>query len=89
MILTPLYEQHKDEIITRFPGAADGIHSLEYSIRSRPEASKVECTIDDYDIRRRPAFPFVYNKFMNKKDKIVIVYGVHIINKTIKFYDIY
>lgn len=89
IISTPQYLQHKQEIIIRFPGAADGIHSLEHSIELRPEASRVECVVYDYDIRRKSASPYVYDKFMSSKDKIVIIYGVHIINKNIKFIDIY
>jgi len=95
MLSTSLYKQHKKEIIYRFLGAEDGIHSLENAIMSRPDASKAEQIKDGYEIHRRYAYSSVYDRFMNPRDKIVIIYLIPVIKgpmdikDQIIFYEIY
>jgi len=88
MTLAASYIQHKQNIIDKYLGAEDGIHSLEKIIEARPRLSKAERRIGNYDVYRKPIGPVIYDRFMNPKIKTIIVYLVDN-NDSIILYDIY
>jgi hypothetical protein len=97
MDTTTLYRHNKQEIISNFLGAKDGIDSLENVIRIQPNITQAEHGRNGYVVYnnqryakyKKTAYPMVYDRFMNKKDAITIFYLVNINNNDIILMDIY
>jgi len=86
---TTSYQENKQRIINRYWGAEDSILSLENAIEMKPISSRSEYVSHGYAIYKKIAYPQIYDRFMNPKDTITVIYGVHVENGNIILFDIF
>jgi hypothetical protein len=88
MNLTASYITAKQQLISRYNGAEDGIFLLERSIIERPIATRAICERNGYAFYEKSIYPTLFDKLMFVKDVVTIQYAIHIQTNTLIFTNI-